>query len=113
MLAESRIHLLYMTTTKPGYFGDNEDCYTNGWADDVVRRGDGNRRPLPDETVAYDDDDPRFAQIHNRFGGPHQGGTQAALADGSVRTVKFSVSHAVFRNLCRVNDGNVINENDY
>ena len=114
LLAETRIHRLYMDTAKTGYFSDNEDCYTNGWADDVVRRGDGNRSPLADETIPYDDDDdPRFGQIHGRFGGSHQAGTQAALADGSVRTVKFSVTHAVFRNLCKVNDGNVTSEDDY
>ena len=113
MAAESRLHLLYMNQNKPGNWSDNEDCYTNGWADEVVRRGDGNRRPRPDETEAYSNDDSRFGQINNRFGGSHQAGTQAVLADGSVRSVSFNVTHAVFRNLCRVNDGNVISSDDY
>jgi hypothetical protein len=32
----------------------------------------------------------------------------AALCDGSVRSIKFTITQAVFQNLCITNDGNVV-----
>jgi hypothetical protein len=36
----------------------------------------------------------------------------AALADGSVRFIRFSVAPTTFRDLCIRNDGRVVNTND-
>jgi prepilin-type N-terminal cleavage/methylation domain-containing protein/prepilin-type processing-associated H-X9-DG protein len=48
----------------------------------------------------------------SRFGGPHQAGMMALFADGSVRLVSFAVTQPTFANLCRRDDGQVLN-NDF
>jgi len=47
------------------------------------------------------------------FGSSHIGGMNACFADGSVRTVSYTVTLAVFQNLCNVSAGNVIPEGSY
>lgn len=47
-------------------------------------------------------------RLGSRFGGAHVGGMQALLCDGSVRFLSFSVTQPVFANLCRRDDGNVV-----
>jgi len=104
MLGETRIHLAFMTSG--GCCGDNESAYNNGWADDVVRHG--NVPPAPDirdAAIASGAPD-------GHFGGSHTGGLNVGLADGSVRSVRFSVSRATFQRLNRRDDGQVVNLND-
>ena len=52
-------------------------------------------------------------RLGSRFGGAHTGGMLGCMADGSVRMVRFSVTDAVFANLGRRDDGNVLNGNDF
>ena len=42
----------------------------------------------------------------------HTGGLNVGLADGSVRSVRFSVSRATFQRLNRRDDGQVVNVSD-
>jgi prepilin-type N-terminal cleavage/methylation domain-containing protein/prepilin-type processing-associated H-X9-DG protein len=42
------------------------------------------------------------------FGGPHPGGTPAAMCDGSVRMISYSISQAMMQNLTNKADGNVV-----
>jgi prepilin-type N-terminal cleavage/methylation domain-containing protein/prepilin-type processing-associated H-X9-DG protein len=42
------------------------------------------------------------------FGGPHPGGTQVVMCDGSVRSIPYTVSQVVMQNLTNKADGNVI-----
>ena len=44
------------------------------------------------------------------FGSAHPGGINAVLADGSVRTISFSVNQATFLDLARRDDGNTLGE---
>ena len=44
LASEARVHYAYIDNG--GCCSDNEDAYTNGWADDVVRLG--SRPPEPD-----------------------------------------------------------------
>jgi prepilin-type N-terminal cleavage/methylation domain-containing protein/prepilin-type processing-associated H-X9-DG protein len=39
------------------------------------------------------------------FGGPHPGGLNVCLADGSVRTLSWTIPNPVFQLICRKNDG--------
>ena len=77
LVGESRIHRAYMNAG--GCCGDNEDAYTNGWADDVVRMG--TRPPEPDALdMAIPD-----GSVDGQFGSSHPGGIGTVLVDGSVR----------------------------
>ena len=102
LAGETRVHLRYMDVAQTGYHSDNEDCFTNGWRDDVVRSG--SLPPAPDLT------DPGVAGslCHGRFGGSHPGGMVCVLMDGSVQFVPFTVDANLFQNLARRDDGNVI-----
>jgi prepilin-type N-terminal cleavage/methylation domain-containing protein len=42
------------------------------------------------------------------FGGPHDGGTQGVMCDGSVKTISYSISQQMMRNLANRMDGNTI-----
>jgi prepilin-type N-terminal cleavage/methylation domain-containing protein/prepilin-type processing-associated H-X9-DG protein len=99
LVAEGRLHLAFADNGSGQCCSDNEDAYTNGWGDDVIRRG--SNPPLPDLT------DPALpgSSADGRFGSSHAGGVNAVLADGSVRVVQFSVSAQVFQRLCTRNDG--------
>jgi len=105
MAGETRVHRAYMGSG--GCCSDNESAFTNGWADDVVRHG--NVSPQPD---VFDLSIPDGA-VDGHFGSAHTGGMNGVLADGSVRFIRFSVTPAVFARLCRIDDGQVLNQNDF
>ena len=107
LVSEGRVHIPNMLRSiGTSCCSDNEDAYTNGFGDDVVRHG-GNP-PLPD--ILDVNIDP--SQADGRFGSSHAGGLNAGLADGSVRFIRYGVSAATFRDLCIMNDGRVL-ANDY
>jgi len=47
------------------------------------------------------------------FGSSHVGLMYACFGDGSVRAVSFTVTNAVFQNLCNIADGSAIEEGSY
>jgi hypothetical protein len=96
LVAERRVHRAYMLSG--GCCGDNEDCYTYGWGDDNVRFAQKPPEPDTVDTMLPD------TIVDGQFGGSHPGVVMAALADGSVRSVRFSVKLSVFRLFCRRND---------
>ena len=113
MVGEARIHLAYMDRGQPAsvnrqgtYWTDNENCYDNGWRDEVVRWG----RERPERDLR----DPSISgrQVHNQFGGSHTTGMMSLFADGSVRTISFQVRPVVFRWVTVINDGRTYNHND-
>jgi prepilin-type N-terminal cleavage/methylation domain-containing protein/prepilin-type processing-associated H-X9-DG protein len=104
------------------------DQYTGGaWNDDhgIISGLDqdqmrlGDRPPIPNANLdnaccdwwrdARVSGRTTIATFGSRFGGPHRGGMNAVFADGSVRTLRFSVSQRTFHALCQRNDGAVIN----
>ncbi|MEM1063241.1 MAG: DUF1559 domain-containing protein, partial [Planctomycetota bacterium] len=85
----------------PDVGGDNS--VANGrQANAFVRYTGPGLPPASDrETVAFET---------RRFGGPHPGGVQFALCDGSVRLVTFTVDAEVYRRLGDRRDGEVVGE---
>jgi prepilin-type N-terminal cleavage/methylation domain-containing protein len=86
---------------------DDDSGYWDGWDWDIVRWG--YFQPTPDwnntsSGVAHSGNVP----LHGAFGGSHSGAFVGALADGSVRSISFSVDGDGFRFLCSRDDGQVI-----
>ena len=47
------------------------------------------------------------------FGGPHPGGINAVLGDGSVKFIKFTVNPSTFRKLAVIDDGEPLSSDEY
>jgi prepilin-type N-terminal cleavage/methylation domain-containing protein/prepilin-type processing-associated H-X9-DG protein len=86
----------------------NEDDflgYTSGWDDETVRKT--NQVPEPD----YRGDQGEDGEA--KFGSSHPGRINALLADGSVRSISYSINPYVFSYLGNRSDGQVIDANDF
>ncbi len=83
--------------------GDNESMYIGDNAD-IVRWTTANRPPVQDR-VGY-------VGVEN-FGSPHANGFNAALCDGSVRNISYSIDLEVFRRLGNRRDGLVIDASKF
>jgi prepilin-type N-terminal cleavage/methylation domain-containing protein len=106
LVAEGRVHRAFIESG--GCCSDNEDAYTNGWADDVVRLG--TRPPEPDPlSVAVVPD----GAVDGQFGSGHPGGITAVLVDGSVRVVTYDVDASMFRYFSIRNDGEAFNVSQF
>jgi type II secretory pathway pseudopilin PulG len=103
LVAESRVHISWLESAPPSplnaYWSDNEDCYLNGWADDVVRYA--NEVPEPD----LKDGTVHGNQCHGQFGSSHSGGINSVLLDGSVQFLPYRIDLTTFRALCNGKDG--------
>jgi len=101
LLGDKRLNIQYL-----GQFqGDDNEGYTSGWDHDVIRfteSGGVGYLPLPDYVSSGGDG----AQ---RFGSSHPGGFMGALADGSVRFIKYGLDAPTFLRLGNRKDGNVLN----
>jgi prepilin-type N-terminal cleavage/methylation domain-containing protein len=82
--------------------GDNEG-YSAGWDHDTVRSASW--PPMPDSNGNGD--------YNQQFGSSHVGGINAALADGSVRSISYAVTPAMFTYLGNKSDGQVVNPTDF
>jgi prepilin-type N-terminal cleavage/methylation domain-containing protein len=100
VVADKRLDLRELG--KPG----SEDIlgYTAGWDADTVRRSD--KIPKPDYTGPAGDGE------KERFGSSHPGRFSAAYADGSVRSLSYTVDKTVFGHLGHKSDGQVIPADD-
>jgi prepilin-type N-terminal cleavage/methylation domain-containing protein/prepilin-type processing-associated H-X9-DG protein len=78
--------------------------YTAGWDEDTLRRAD--KIPLPDFTGTTTSND------LERFGASHPGRLNAAFADGSVRSVPYTIDKTVWGYLGDRADGQVVPTND-
>lgn len=103
MVAEARLHLAFLANGQSGYWQDNEDPYTNGFGDEVNRRG--NEPPQPD---LLDRNIPG-STVHNDFGSSHSAGINALFADGSVTTITYGINPTMFRRATIFNDGQIYN----
>jgi prepilin-type N-terminal cleavage/methylation domain-containing protein/prepilin-type processing-associated H-X9-DG protein len=81
---------------------DDDTGYASGFDPDVIRYT--TRAPLPDFSAASGDGEVRF-------GSSHPGRFNAVFADGSVRSISYSVSVTVFSYLGNRSDGQVIDLN--
>lgn len=85
------------------YYGlvkaDDNEGYTIGYDQDVVRWG--NIQPVQDSVTGE-------WWGRKRFGSIHSGSFNAAMADGSVRYINYSIDLTTISNLCSVADGNVV-----
>jgi len=98
--------------------GDNERWQNSGWDEDCIR---WHFVPSPDNQVPAltgDCDVPAApgtgATVWPRkFGGPHSGGVNTLMGDGSVRSIKFSIDPTTMRQLAVIDDGGVISSDSY
>ncbi|WP_020469851.1 DUF1559 domain-containing protein [Zavarzinella formosa] len=99
MVGEKQCHQTVLGTSG----GDNEVWNNSGWDQDQVRFGDNVPQPdylHPNSSAAT------FWSV--RFGGPHSGIFTAAMADGSVRSLKYTIDATTWLNICLINDGKVL-----
>ena len=86
--------------------GDNERWNNAGWDECVVR---WHFPPKSDaSTYAPDRDKGEGTNWNRYFGSSHVGGVGAALCDGSVRFTSFSVDARAWKNMCVIDDGEVV-----
>jgi prepilin-type N-terminal cleavage/methylation domain-containing protein/prepilin-type processing-associated H-X9-DG protein len=85
---------------------DDNEGYTSGFDEDTIRRtARESEPPAPD---------PRDGFTGGlRFGSSHPGRFNVVLADGSVRSIAYSIDPAVFRRLGDKADGEVIGAGDF
>jgi prepilin-type N-terminal cleavage/methylation domain-containing protein/prepilin-type processing-associated H-X9-DG protein len=87
---------------------------------DHVPVADTNRNPFTGALVSagtsnpccdyWRDPDSRLPspRLGSYFGGPHTGGMNGLLADGSVRNISWSINQTAFFNLCNKGDGEIV-----
>lgn len=97
LVGEKQVHPDFLGNTG----GDNEPWNNAGWDEDIVRFA---IVPAPDS-----DHPASSSHWSSRFGSSHSGLFNAALCDGSVRPVQFTVDAEVFRRFVLSNDGLSVN----
>jgi prepilin-type N-terminal cleavage/methylation domain-containing protein/prepilin-type processing-associated H-X9-DG protein len=101
MVSEKRLNRAFLGQVQSNdYIG-----YTCGWENDVIRSTD--EAPRPDYSSGEDDG------LDNLFGASHPGRFNVVLADGSVRSISYSINPTAFAYLGNISDGQVINSNDF
>lgn len=80
--------------------GDNEAYVNSGWDQDEIRWGAIGNNPQPD--FLHPVEPPTFWS--GRFGSSHDGAFNAAMVDGSVRSISYNVDAETFRRACVRND---------
>ena len=98
LVGEKRINRRGMGQPQP----DDNLGYSAGFDEDTVRRTD--KVPMPDYNG------PPTANDLERFGSSHPGRFNAVFADGSVRSVPYSIDKAVFARLGDKADGQVVGD---
>lgn len=86
--------------------GDTHGFATPGWTDSYEAHRLGHLPP------AADIDEPGNLAVFSEFGSSHPGVINALFADGTIRTIRFSVSPSVWRRACVRNDNQNFNLND-
>jgi prepilin-type processing-associated H-X9-DG protein len=99
MVSEKRLNLNFLGQVQK----DDDTGYASGWDPDVIRQTE--IAPAPDYVAERGDGERRFGSSHPlRF--------NAVFADGSVRTVAYSVEHGLFRRIGDKSDGQTVNLNE-
>jgi len=98
MIGEKRLNLQFLGQVQK----DDDTGYASGWDADVIRQTE--IAPRPDYVASSGDGERRFGSIHpGRF--------QAVFADGSVRSVSYSIDPTLFRYLGDKSDGQAVDLN--
>ncbi len=98
LVGDKRLNIQALGQNQP----DDNEGYTCGWDEDTIRRTDS--APLPDS----------FGGTGRKlFGSSHPGGFNAVLADGSVRSIAYTIDVTVFSYLGNIADGQVFNSDDF
>ncbi len=90
LIGEKRINLTYLGTAQD----DDNEGYTAGWNTDTMRSTA--KPPQPDFNGLGDGDD--------RFGSTHPGLFHIVLADGSTRSLDYSIDEQLFLHLGDIDD---------
>ncbi len=101
LLSEKWLELSLLGQPQPG---DNEG-YTAGWDHDTLRSVMD--APVLDSRGLWD-----TSEFAEHFGSSHPGRLNAVLADGSVRTISYTISAQVFAWLGNKSDGSSFNASD-
>ncbi|MCU0718473.1 MAG: DUF1559 domain-containing protein [Pirellula sp.] len=96
MIGEKRMNVRLLGTPQE----DDNEGYTAGWNSDTLRST--KKTPQPDYQGLGDGDD--------RFGSSHPSVFQIGLADGSVRSVSYSIDKRTFEWLGDIDDGQTISD---
>ncbi len=86
--------------------GDNERWNNAGWDECVVRW----HFPPKSDQQTYAPEDDTATNWNRYFGAAHMAGLNAGFCDGSVRFFSYSVDATVWKQLCLINDNEVIDE---
>jgi prepilin-type N-terminal cleavage/methylation domain-containing protein/prepilin-type processing-associated H-X9-DG protein len=101
LVGEKRLNLAFL-----GQRQDDDDVgYTSGWDHNTVRSTEV--EPLPDFHGSAGEDG------EERFGGSHPGRVNVVFADGSVRSIAYTINAIVFNYLGDRADGHPINFEDF
>ncbi len=100
LVGDRRMNLRYLGQPQP----DDDTGYTTGWDPDTIRVT--GKPPEPDYSAAVPDG-------KYRFGSSHVGRFNAVFADGSVRSISYSINPVTFSYLGDKSDGQVINDSDF
>ncbi len=99
LLGEKQLNVDKLSQT----YDDNEAYVAPGWDSEIYRRGSLTYPPGPDTRhPSYTATDPLVGS--EQFGSSHPGVFNAALADGSVCSIGFTIELEAFRRLCVRND---------
>jgi prepilin-type N-terminal cleavage/methylation domain-containing protein/prepilin-type processing-associated H-X9-DG protein len=98
LASEKRLNLAFLGQRVP----DDNQGYTAGWNYDTVRKT--SRPPMPDYRAPFGDG----AGI---FGSSHPNGINAVLADGSVRSISFTIDRRTFSLVGIISDGQPLPSN--
>jgi prepilin-type N-terminal cleavage/methylation domain-containing protein/prepilin-type processing-associated H-X9-DG protein len=102
LAADKRLDLVHLGQPQD----DDNEGYTSGFDEDTVRRtARVSEPPAPDPRDGFTGG--------RRFGSSHPGRFNAVFADGSVRSIPYSIDPQVFRRLGDKADGEVVGANDF
>jgi prepilin-type N-terminal cleavage/methylation domain-containing protein/prepilin-type processing-associated H-X9-DG protein len=96
LLGEKRLNLSFLGQPQK----DDDIGYTQGWDINTIRST--NEPPAPDFRDPEDEDG------SDLFGSSHPGRCNAVFADGSVRTIPYTIDPVIFSRLGNKSDGQVV-----
>jgi prepilin-type processing-associated H-X9-DG protein len=108
MVGEKLLNANYIFETEP----NDNDGYTTGWDDDIVRWGGPEIGPPIQDFNGPDWTTDNLWPNNFRFGSAHTTGAQFVFCDGSVRLIHYNVNPLTFSHLCCRNDAVPVNPED-